>query len=255
MDNVSTYLVEWTEDGSPSFRPQFSESTGELMHSRKGALSESLEIYAPLVQQVAKESSQRGFRQPRILSVGLGMGYNEIISLAICHKTFSDLQPQILSWEIDSKLRTGFERFFLTAISGLGSEFDKAYTAMVGQIAEQTEVSSSVLRELVVNALSTQRLVLSAALQKPFIEVQCGFHGILYDAFSSKTNPELWSEEFLLDFLKHFCHADFCLFGTYASTGALKRALKTHQFCVQNRQGFGGKRESIWASKNSAVTL
>ena len=68
---------------------------------------------------------------------------------------------------------------------------------------------------------------------------------VLYDAFSSKSTPELWSEDFLSSFLDGL--GEDCVFTTYASTGALKRALKKIDFQIVPRKGFLGRRESTLA--------
>ncbi|MNL45541.1 bifunctional tRNA (mnm(5)s(2)U34)-methyltransferase/FAD-dependent cmnm(5)s(2)U34 oxidoreductase [compost metagenome] len=71
------------------------------------------------------------------------------------------------------------------------------------------------------------------------------YSGILYDAFSSKTTPHLWEEEFLKSFFQ--CAAADAMVSTYACKATLKRALKDSGFEVIVREGFLGKRNSTLA--------
>jgi hypothetical protein len=79
------------------------------------------------------------------------------------------------------------------------------------------------------------------------------FHGICYDFYSSKQDPELWSEDFLKSFLKRFADSEICFFSTYACTGVLKRALAQHNFTVIKKPGFCQKRDSTLAYKFNAA--
>jgi tRNA U34 5-methylaminomethyl-2-thiouridine-forming methyltransferase MnmC len=73
-------------------------------------------------------------------------------------------------------------------------------------------------------------------------------HCLLFDAFSAKTSPDLWTEEFLVEFFNKATAGD-ALISTYASRTALKNALKRAGFLVEVREGFKGKRNSTLASK------
>ena len=75
------------------------------------------------------------------------------------------------------------------------------------------------------------------------------FQCILYDAYSGSTSPELWEDDFLESFLSKAA-APNCLLSTYAAKGSLTRALQKQQFEVQLRTGFGGKRQSTWATRH-----
>ena len=69
-----------TADGSTSLQ---NLRTGEPMHSLQGALSESLYIY----QTALKKCLSLMGDNPIILSLGLGLAYNEIISIAHLHQS------------------------------------------------------------------------------------------------------------------------------------------------------------------------
>ena len=72
---------------------------------------------------------------------------------------------------------------------------------------------------------------------------------ILYDAFSAKTNPELWEQNNLQSILQNHSK-EKSFFSTYAAAGALKRALKASHYELKMKSGFGKKRESTFAVRN-----
>jgi tRNA U34 5-methylaminomethyl-2-thiouridine-forming methyltransferase MnmC len=76
------------------------------------------------------------------------------------------------------------------------------------------------------------------------------FGCICFDAFSSKTSPDLWSEEFLKTFLTQ-ASDEPCVLSTYACTGTLKRALNHAGFALTIRAGFANKRDSTFAVKHA----
>jgi tRNA U34 5-methylaminomethyl-2-thiouridine-forming methyltransferase MnmC len=72
------------------------------------------------------------------------------------------------------------------------------------------------------------------------------FNCIAFDAFSSKSTPELWTRDFLDHFLASACD-DSCVLSTYACTGNLKRALIDAGFELRIREGYASKRDSTLA--------
>jgi tRNA U34 5-methylaminomethyl-2-thiouridine-forming methyltransferase MnmC len=76
------------------------------------------------------------------------------------------------------------------------------------------------------------------------------YHVIYFDAYSSKSSPFLWQEDFLCSFLKLHANENSCCFASYASRSSLKRALKEQKFRLVKRKGFMQKRECTFALRS-----
>ena len=84
-----TYLM--TDDGSPTIRFGIGAGASEAMHNLRGAFSETLYIYG----QAIEHAFQSGF-EPRILSLGLGLGYVEILSVGLALRFANSLPSKSL---------------------------------------------------------------------------------------------------------------------------------------------------------------
>jgi tRNA U34 5-methylaminomethyl-2-thiouridine-forming methyltransferase MnmC len=230
-----SYAIVTTEDGSPSLHWNPGQgAVGELMHHRGGALSETEQIYGKVINQALS------LGMTSFLSVGLGLGYNELvvareISRKIKSRGNCDGAEgfRVLSYEADSFLVKKFIDFVR------GRSDSHVHSQILQQLAPGEESAVlDVLRNLYLN----ENWKINGALNATTLPAE-PYQVILYDAFSSKTNPELWSEDFLLGFLQKGA-APNAFFSTYACTGVLKRSLKSLGFEVQLREGFQGKRNS-----------
>lgn len=230
----NNYELVITQDGSPSL----CWNQQEVMHHRAGALAETELIYGEVIKSILDKGGQS------FISVGLGLGYNElVIAREILNKNSSNLADKnyfIFSFEIDQFLQDQFIDFIKT----------RNMTSIYAQICNQMKLSD-------LNICRICDFLYSLYLEKRFVfpgalgtntQITIQAEGILYDAFSSKTNPELWSEDFLNNFIQKYS-ANNCIFSTYACTGSLKRALKKQGFTVTIRPGFNGKRNSTLAIK------
>jgi hypothetical protein len=225
-----------TDDGSPSLKLG---SDAEAMHSSKGAFAETVYIYGHAVTTAVG----KGF-SPTFLSLGLGLGYNELLTTSLLLKNsvdFSKVRGE--SFELVDELTENFKAWLTNR--ELNKDFQKAYDQICSLCSEhsgqeQTSIKSA-LRKLVENENWKLQGALTAQTNLPQ-KISC----FLFDAFSSKTSPELWSEDFLSSFL-NTCAAPQTILATYAATGTLKRALLKNGFEVQVRPGFAGKRESTFA--------
>jgi hypothetical protein len=296
------YQFSSTEDGSPTVSISSSPTPSEKMHHSAGAFSESIAIYLSTVDLAAVElaavegtavelaaeelsapkSTQAQNPKLRILSIGLGLGYNEILITAYSLKhNLSDvtlesfesdpfLKDTFLSWihsnltqssnEVPSKERCGtsdsskikdystvkgdskVKKSFLKN----AEPFFQAYEQVLEMAARWSQVPLDDIRKRLHQWILSDNLVLRDSLM-PSTEFKKGpFSIILYDAFSSETSPELWQEEFLKNFIEKAA-APHSFFATYASTGTLKRALKAKGFALKKKPGFSGKRESTLA--------
>lgn len=237
------FHFETTADGSLSLR--FRESTGgltaqfsEAMHSLKGAFSETVYIYGTAI----KKALDSGF-EPAFFSLGLGLGYNEILTTALLEAHNLPRNEYIESFECDADLREFFSAW-LHGRSAPGS-FAAAYDGILQRIAAEYALTSTVVKSRLRIAHTDGRLLLRGALT-PSTTFSTRFSCFLFDAFSAKTSPELWSEEFLGHLLATTALPGAVL-STYACTGNLKRALRAAGFALQIREGFASKRDCTFA--------
>jgi tRNA U34 5-methylaminomethyl-2-thiouridine-forming methyltransferase MnmC len=217
-------LVE-TSDQSPTLRWLASE-TQETMHHRGGAYSETQQIYGnPL-----RVSLTGGGRSA--VSVGLGLGYNEIlVAIEALKNQVAPGNFRLLSYESDPFLH------FLTWVQNTETEY--VYDEIFQFFNESNKPEAkNWLRE----SFKLGAWKLEGALLEDF-SLSETYELILYDAFSAKTSPHLWQEEFLSRFFEVACSAKSQI-STYACMGPLKRALRKNGFQLVIRDGFQSKRNS-----------
>ncbi|MBX3022860.1 MAG: hypothetical protein KF799_14390 [Bdellovibrionales bacterium] len=232
-----------TADGSPTLAFAREDGYVEKMHHSGGALSESLYIYQQALALMLAEK-----RAPRVLSLGLGLGYNELISLAEFERSqIKDFK--IYSFEALPVLRDAF-RAWAASTTHLPDELG-AVTAVVAQAAAQVSRAMSVdlsrLRELTAAALNDHRLELRGAFPDDLAGVD-KINTVYYDAYSKKMDAGLWLEEVIISRMGPSLD-ECCVLATYAATGALNRAVKALGFRLFPKAGFQGKRQSTLALK------
>lgn len=223
------FSVETTADGSPTLRGE-----RESMHHSGGALAETLLIYgAPLRELFA------GLEVPRVFSLGLGLGYVELVTARLALAAGKPFELETRESE-EVLVET-----FLAWLGGERGTFEAEIYEGLGQALVATEPGPDLeaLKSELLRARGTGAWVLSGRLGEAGEPPRGRFHGFMYDAFSSKTSPELWSEEALRGLLQRHGETD-CLFSTYACTGNLKRSLRAEGFFLELREGFRGKRHS-----------
>jgi len=125
LENTKFQFVT-TEDGSLSARIGTPgaplEDCSEAMHSLRGAFSETVYIYGTAIRLAA----ERGFNE-RVLSMGLGLGYVELLAAAIALHTGRQVRGE--SFEIVPELRD----YFRAWLDGheLPADFREAYQGFV----------------------------------------------------------------------------------------------------------------------------
>jgi hypothetical protein len=223
----SGFQLSLTADGSPTLTQVGLE---EEMHSRGGALSESNYIYKQASELFFRNiDSERPFE---VCSIGLGLGYNEILSASVVAKNVkTHSRYQIRSYEKEGVLVDLFKKRIKAP------HLYPRYWSLF-KIDDQGSVISLLVDHLV-HAGPFGRGSLKDIKKTPRL--------ILFDAYSNKTSEELWSQPFLEDFLGK--SGDGSVFATYASTGALNRALKNSNYRNLKKKGFLNKRESTLAIK------
>lgn len=241
-----------TADGSPSICMWDSSSTSrpEAMHHRKGALTESLYVYEGLLI----EALQRGCA-PSILSVGIGCGYNEMIVVAYLLKhNFDFKNVYIESFEGSDELRHGFILWLTRNSSTQHDPFIirlfKTLDLVLEKIANNFSIEPMSIVQKINDLRATNKFIIRKWLTLE-TKFDTKFGVIFFDAFSSKSSPQLWTDQFLKSFLNE-ASAPTCGIATYAATGSLNRALRHSQFVLKNQPGFAGKRQSTRAFKIAA---
>src|SRR5688572_16888444 len=94
---------DWIQTKDKSYTLKMS---GETMHSLDGALGETDYIYGEAVRRALEQDWL-----PSFLIVGLGLGYVEWVTIAICAER--GIEPNILSFESDEFLRNAFGKFWV----------------------------------------------------------------------------------------------------------------------------------------------
>lgn len=234
------FRFETTEDGSPTVRiASPTGDTSEAMHSLRGAFSETVYIYGSALETMLA----KGF-PPAVLSMGLGLGYVELLAAALFIKAGVLDSARGESFEIVPELRAWF-RAWLTNEEGVPAAFAATYQEILRRVAEHTGIADHEIHAGAARLIREGRWLLSEALTAQTV-FSTRFGCICFDAFSSKTTPDVWGEEFLNRFLAQAA-APQCVLSTYACTGSLKRALKASGFVLDIRMGFSSKRDSTFA--------
>ncbi|MES3038430.1 MAG: MnmC family methyltransferase [Bdellovibrionota bacterium] len=237
------YTVEYTQDGSPTLK-----GVTENMHHSGGAASETKYIYGKSLEWIYQENLS-----PRVLIIGLGLGYIEILTVyfhILQRRNGNPADLEMTSYESDPFLVRSFLEFLLGAAT---EESNQVYSGVLNalvppedQLAVRAELSE--LRK-------KGRWTIQGALKKPFLDLNSyssknKYNVIQYDAYSSKTSEELWQEEFLISFIEAHAESN-SVFATYACVGSLKRALAKSNFLNETRAGFQGKRDSTFAYRKT----
>lgn len=207
------------------------------MHAEEGAFTERQFLYQPLA-----ESAFRTVREPVFLSLGLGLGYNELlIAFESIHR---NQKPSLIaSYESVDFLR----ETFLQWIQGEASVLAPAYDQIAEMYSQKYGESAAAAKSCLLQLFQENRLQLLGAIETAKLPAS---HAILFDAFSPKTSPELWTPEFLERFF-HEAAAKPCFVATHACNVILKKALLKNGFPLDIHKGFGRKRESLAAYRLS----
>lgn len=247
------FTLEKTQDGSPTLRRHQATRSdfpdGESMHHSGGAWAETLYIYQPVIEKIKNLKIQ----EPAFLSVGLGLGYVELLIA----KEYLGQDVRISSFEIVPELREYFVKWICD--ENLSEEIQSTYDLVGHFVSDADSAKLKNIKRHLRNLRENKKWFIQGALE----EAQSPFphHGIMYDAFSKAVSPHLWQPDFVVNFLNQW-GAENCVLSTYSCTGEFKRALKSAQFELQIKLGFKGKRNSTFAvrekdcrmnSKNTSV--
>ncbi len=215
------------------------------MHHRAGAFAETCYIYGPAVAGAFQQQAK-----PCVFSLGLGLGYNEILTAVCAARTGKAHDFLLQSFEIDDNLIEFFFEFlgFSGSIGGKNSQ-----TTELGQvyldICQRFEISVSEVSEILGTAREQGRWMVESEFYSAD-QIRSSPHVFLWDAFSQKSSPSLWQEEFLKQSLGKSA-PEGAWFATYACNAALKNALKQSDWTLKIRPGYQGKRECTWGFSGS----
>lgn len=227
------FAIEKTKDDSPTLRLiDGSERGGESMHHTGGAFSETCLIYGQALEYGFSKNSN-----PRIVSLGLGLGYVEILSVvfSLLHKSST---PLIFSYEKVPGLKKQFKDFFTEG------KISETYQWILNQMSKTYQLDVNSVFKAVKNALEDNRLQLKGDFVNEALELKT-FDIFCYDAFSKKTSPELWDENFMTPIFAK--GSEVACVSSYASNRELKTSLANAGFKVEVLEGFQGKRNRTWA--------
>ena len=251
-----------TKDASMTLKME-SEDT-EWMHSLHGAYSESQYIYGEAIRTALTMAQSLGLKEISLMSMGLGLGYVELIVALEGLK--SGIKVQIESFEKDPLLETLFKENLKLVInelqesqriSELASPLYPSQSFFKDHFLSffQKDYDDSNLISASQNLLKDHHLDLKGEISlETLVDLPSKYNLILYDAFSSNTQSSLWSDEFLHELIGNHSDLKLCVFTTYAKVGALNRALKTNSFEILSKKGFAFKRESTLATRNLKST-
>ncbi len=238
--NIS-YLFYKTKDDSISVSLTAQNYSTELMHSVDGALTETIYLYESVVKHACKQNLPLNF-----LSIGLGLGYIEILVCAYLLKYSPQSNFKIFSFEKESELTFFFKEYILER--AIPPDFEQTYNSIVESFCQQYALTFVELKRALKNAIENKQIILYGEYALG-VELDCPVSGVFFDAFSAGTAPELWTNE-LLSQIMQSCGPE-ASFATYASRTALKKQLLAHGFCLEKKPGYGGKKESTFAFKKS----
>lgn len=247
-DENFLYTLQITADGSPTLileNPDASEMTAsEAMHNSAGALTESIYIYYENIL----EASRRGW-PCNVLSVGLGLGYNEALTAVSKIRSQVLNSPLIFSFEKNPTIRSQYKSWLTRNAVSEKSFWTEAFDQTLIATAEKFSIDPHTIKKVLIDLYNDKCF----RLESDFLDYKSKISGqrftsILFDAFSKKSTPGLWDEEFL-DNVLNDCADKNCILTSYAATGTLNRALAKNGFRNTRRSGFQGKRESTWAER------
>ena len=248
------YSVITTWDRSPTLairrkNEEFDWSVHERMHHPKGAWTETLYIYGQALEELEGLA-----RSHDVYVVGLGCGYIEMLTVArwLAKYREPEFQLRLRSFESDPFLIEGFQSWLRGLREDERGRFHalhEVFDSICQIITAHFRLKPHEIRETLRAMQERGAFILENSLNREFIQHDLNppfrANALLYDAFSSKTDPYLWEEGFLKELMSFYCEPR-SLFATYAARGVLNRALAAEKFVVKKIAGYGGKRESTF---------
>src|SRR4051812_27817152 len=105
MRTRADFEIVTTQDGSPSLRISDNKNYVEKMHHSAGAMAESVYIYGSTIEKTIAKGLPL-----RVLSLGLGLGYNELLTVGLALK-HGYAMDALYSFESEPLLARSFEQW------------------------------------------------------------------------------------------------------------------------------------------------
>lgn len=204
-------LLVKTDDGSMTLR---SEAEGELMHSTIGAVKESFEKFA-LPSEINK------LKEPKVLDLCSGLGYNCLAALAENRKALIDM------------LEISPEMIFLSRY--------------INNTIPEKEILNGALDSFFLNKKDDQINIYCGDARKLLQERKPSLYDLVFhDGFSPANAPQLYTAEFLT--LLYSKMSEHALLLSYSSSIPFRSALINSGFYIGEGPSVGRKRGITLAS-------
>lgn len=252
------FILQWMDlgwqpvlsgDGSWSLR-RLSPSPTELMHNPRGALTETLRIYADFYVQLAPHM----WPGQAIVNVGLGLGWHELALAS--HGCF--MAHRMVTFEVDEYLT----EVFLTALT-LWSQDPLSYQKKIESL------DSSFVSWIYGQIFKTWSLDAIHKLKKAFLEGRWQIWGdiqtywmcvrwpvalVFYDLFSRSQNPQLWEPDWIRFLIEHWS-APSSAWASFSTWRPWRDCLEKEGFYVQIRYHPQLKKRWVWAWRGYPLSL
>jgi hypothetical protein len=234
-------VVKATDDKSVTMAFKGEDGEGELMHSKYGAYSECAHVYLPAIEEFFST-----FTQGRAMVFGLGMGYLEIFYVAKAIQMEKSLQNYpMISYESCEYLGESFRTWAVGGGKRGSMDLHSEYEGILERVSIGMRVAPTIVRDHLQQSYGARASEVRGAWTGR-TDSEDPFSLILYDPFSPKSSPELWSSEYIKSFARSEC-GERCLFATYSANSLLKKTLKQEGFTLKKCIGYAGKRECTLA--------
>lgn len=228
-------MIITTDDGSQTLCHSL---LGELYHSDRGAVGESLYVYVEcgleFVASKQKEEAEQLQTSVKILEIGFGSGLNALLTMQKA---------------IDQSISVDYHAVELYPLP------DTIYNSMAyaEQHPEFVELHRAPWSGHNTRINSNMTLSKYCADIKDFELTDTDFDLIYFDAFSPEVQPELWSEQVMERMYGMLRQGGVLV--TYSAKGVVKEALRKAGFSVHRLEGALGKRHMVRAIKESQDEL
>ncbi|OED39779.1 hypothetical protein AB833_14300 [Chromatiales bacterium (ex Bugula neritina AB1)] len=238
-----------TDDGSLTLRDTIKNET---FHSKFGALAESRSVF---LENSGVLGRLRRNQPTRIFEIGFGTGMNFMLTALAarehcCSINYVAVENQLLPDEfISTILKDTFPcgdksiEATETAISQLRQKPSAASDRETGDHRSDSEGCTPVCYNI--NEYTRLTLLIQDAQQTRLPEQS--IDAIYLDAFSSKNNPQLWTQEHLKQL--HSLLSDGGVLATYSVNRQFREALTASGFQWHKHRGPRGKREVLTAQR------
>lgn len=228
-----------TDDGSTTlYIPQWNEQ----YHSMHGALQEALHVFIDKGLE-HRLTQKKTLKNLKLLEIGFGTGLNAFLTLKhLLEFNKEDSRQNDLEIEYQT-----LEAYPVTAqeISQLNfTDLIPCQKELKNYFDKLHEVDWESKQEIHKNFFIHKRKLLIEDFKD-----QKYYDLIYYDAFGSRVQPELWTQDIFQKMYDALENQGVLV--TYSAKGSVRRALQNVGFTVERLEGPKGKREMLRATKTN----